>query len=110
MKLQELESILIEKGFEEEKLDSGYNYTKKVGHILLICYVEPDIEVEFIAIYRWNNNDVKGTHNLSLNELDRSKDSVETLFRKTKNNMPQQIGNFTDTHREVEEALRDLFE
>lgn len=109
MKIKELEKILKEKGFEEEKLDSGHNFIKTLGHISFICYVEPDIEVEFITIYQWDNNDVKGTYNLSLNELNRNEDSVETLFRKTKNNMPQRIGEFTDTHKEVEEALQAIF-
>jgi len=110
MEIQELERILKERGFEAEKLDSGYNYTNSIEHISLICYIEPDIEVEFITIYQWNNNEVKGTHNLSMKELNQSQDSVETLFRKTKNNMPQHIGEFTDTHKEVENAILKIFQ
>lgn len=109
MKVEELEKTLKEKGFSEESLDSGINYTKPVGHILLICYVEPGMVVEFIAQYRWKNNDVKGTHNISVAELRNTKDSIATLFRKTKQNMPQHIGEYVDTHESVDKVICDLF-
>jgi len=110
MKSQELSDILKEKGFTEELLDSGLNYTKISGHIELICYIEPRIEVEFISIYRWRNNDVKGTFNISMSELDKSHEKVINFFRKTKNNLPECIGEKVDTHIEVEKVLRETFE
>lgn len=105
MKVQELEKALRKSEFNEDKLDSGCNYIRKVGHIIFICYVEPDIEVEFIIIYQWDNNDVKGTYNISIKELSRSNDSIETYFRKAKKEMPQYIGEFIDTHEEIEKAI-----
>lgn len=109
MRPQELAELLIENGFKEEKLDSGCNYTKKVGPIEFISYIEPDIEVEFISIYKWDNNDVKGTYNIPLDKLRYDKESVATIFRKTKNNLPQYIGEKIDTHRELEKAIEDTF-
>ena len=105
MKVQALENTLKNSGFQEDPLDSGCNYIKKVGHITFICYVEPGIEVEFIVIYQWKNNDVKGAHNISLNELSRSHQPIETFFRLAKNDMPPYVGEFTDTHDEVEKAI-----
>lgn len=110
MKTQELENYLKEKGFNEEKLDTGCNYTKTIGHIELTSYVEPDVEVEFVAVYRWKNNDVKGTYNVSMKQLQLDKESIASLFRKTKNNMPQRIGERVDTHEELENAIRATFE
>jgi len=110
MKTQELESYLKEKGFTEGSLDSGCNYIYDAGHIELICYVETGIEVEFLTIYRWNNNDVKGTYNIPVAELERTKDSVETMFRKTKNNLPQRIGETIDTHQAAEEVFEKVFQ
>ena len=109
MKVQELSDILKSNDFNMETLDSGYNYTKKVGHISLNCYIEPNMGVEFISIYHWNNNDVKGTYNISIEDLSRSKDNIEALFRKTKNNMPQHIGEFIDTHELLEKAIEHVF-
>lgn len=109
MKVQELSDILKASGFNEESLDSGYNYTKKTGHISLDCYIEPHMGIEFISIYHWNNNDVKGTYNISVEELSRSKDNVEELFRKTKGNLPQHIGEFIDTHELLEKAIEHIF-
>lgn len=105
MKVQALEKALRKSGFNEDKLDSGCNYIKTVGHIIFMCYVEPDIEVEFIIVYQWDNNDVKGTYNMSLKELSMSNESLETYFRKAKKNIPQYIGEFIDTHEEIEKAI-----
>ena len=110
MKEKELREELKAKGFNEEKLDSGYNYTKTEGTVDFVCYIEPDIEVEFITVYRWKNNDVKGTYNISIKNLINSKDSLLTFFRKTKNNLPQNIGEFIDTHQAVDEGLQNIFE
>jgi len=109
MKVQELSDILKDKGFEQEPLDSGYNYSKKAGHISLYCYIEPNMGVEFISIYHWNNNDVKGTYNISIDDLNRSKESVEALFKKTKGSMPQHIGEFIDTHELLDITIERIF-
>lgn len=109
MESQELMQILKQHGFEENKLDTGCNYTHSSGHIELICYIETGVEVQFVSIYRWKNNDVKGTHNISIAGLKLDKESVATLFRKTKANMPQYIGVTIDTHVELEKAIDDIF-
>jgi len=110
MKIEELGNILKEKGFTEEKMDSGYNYTLEAGHIKLICYIEPGMDVEFVSIYHWSNNDVKGTYNIPVNQLLGYNGQAITLFRKTKNNLPQRIGLTTDTHEELEHTLLKIFE
>lgn len=109
MNTTELESTLNQKGFKEEKQDTGVKYTYADDHIELICYIEPDVEVEFISIYRWNRNDVKGTHNLSIEELKRTKDSISTLFKKTKNNIPEHIGETINVHKEVDSVINKVF-
>ena len=109
MKIHDLSVLLKEKGFKEEKLDSGMNYTRTIGHIELICYIEPGIEVEFISIYRWNNNDVKGTYNISMQELNNSNEKAATFFRKTKNNLPECIGEKVDTHIELDKVIEETF-
>ncbi|GEM_PF-1505480 len=109
MKSQELAQILIDNGFLEESMDTGCNYSKTAGPIKLICYIEPVIDVQFVSIYSWKNNDVKGTHNVSMTELNMGKDSVVTMFRKTKNNLPQFIGEKIDTHIELEKAIDEIF-
>ncbi|NDV83544.1 hypothetical protein [Bacteroides sp. 51] len=109
MKVQELTDALKAADFKQEPLDSGCNYTKETGHISLICYIEPNMVAEFISIYHWNNNDVKGTYNITIKDLDRSNDSVEVFFRKTKNTMPQYIGESADTHEQLEKAIEKVF-
>lgn len=109
MTTNELEEILKSKGFKEERLDSGCNYTKTVGAIELICYVEPDIEVEFIALYQWENNEVKGAYNISVEQLKHEEEPVDMFFRKVKKNLPRYIGESIDTHTEVEKAIRSIF-
>jgi len=108
MDIKELESTLNEKGFKEEKQDTGIRYTISDDHVELICYIEPNIEVEFISVYSWNRNDVKGTYNLSIDELKRTKNTVPVLFKKTKNNMPEYIGETTNVHKEVDVAIEKL--
>lgn len=109
MKTQELAEILIQHGFIEEALDSGCNYTQTFGHIELICYIEPGIDIQFITLYSWNNNDVKGTYNISIDKLRIDSDSVATMFRKTKASLPQYIGEKVDTHIETEKAIEEAF-
>ncbi len=108
MKTRELEKLLIEKGFNEGRLDTGCNYTYETEHLKLICYVETDIEAEFITIYHWKNNDVKGTYNITVDELKGYNGSIAGLFRKTKLNLPQFIGETIDTHEELEKVLNDI--
>ncbi len=72
--------------------------------------MEPGIEVEFVSIYRWNDNDVKGTYNILTDHLVGYKGDVATLFRKTKENLPQYIGETIDTHAELEKVIRDVFD
>lgn len=108
MTVETLEKALKKSGFNEDQLDSGCNHIKKAGHITFICYVEPDIEVEFIIIYHWSNNEVKGTYNISLKELSKSSQPVEAFFRIAKNNIPPYIGERIDTHEEVEKAIRQI--
>jgi len=110
MKSKELGLLLKEKGFKEEKLDSGINYSKRVGHVELICYIEPNVEIEFISIYRWDNNDLKGSYNISLLELDSNRDSVVTFFKKTKRDMPQYIGLTVNVHSEIDTAIENTFD
>lgn len=109
MRIQELTEALKAAGFQEEPLDSGYNYTKNVDHISLICYIEPEMDIEFISIYHWNNNDVKGTFNITMKAFSRSQDSVETFFRNTKRDLPQFIGQFVDTHDQLENVIEKIF-
>jgi len=109
MKIQELTDALKEAGFNQEELDSGCNFTKKAGHISLICYIEPEMDVEFISIYHWNKNDVKGTYNISMKSLSRSNEPIKEFFRNTKNNLPQQVGDFVDTHDELDKVIENLF-
>lgn len=109
MKIQELTNLLTEKEFKEEKQDTGVEYTLVDGNVKLICYVEPNVEIEFISLYRWNNNQVKGTHNISTQDFSFTKDTIPTLFRKTKNNMPKQIGESINTHKEIDALIDRLF-
>lgn len=110
MKTNELAEFLIQKGFTEEQLDSGCNYTYRTEHIKLICYIEPGIDIQFVTIYHWNNNDVKGTYDISVDKLRVDSDSIATLFRKTKNNLPQRIGEKVDTHVEAEKVFHQIFD
>lgn len=109
MKTQELAEFLVQKGFTEEPLDSGCNYTYRKDHIKLICYIEPGIDIQFVTIYKWNNNDVKGTYDISIDKLRIDSDSVATMFRKTKGNLPQRIGEKVDTHEEAEKVFEEIF-
>jgi len=108
MNLEELKTTLTEKGFEEQEQDTGIQFTLTDGHIELTCYIEPAVEVEFISLYRWKNNDVKGTYNVTAKELPLTKDTVLTMFRKTKNNMPEYVGE-TNVHTEVDAVLEKIF-
>jgi len=110
MKVQELKDILVGKGFDEEKLDTGYNYRKVIDHIELVCYIEPQIDIAFISLYKWNNNEVKGVYKASLIELSRVEKSVQTFFEKTLDDMPLYIGSKINLHSEVKAAIDSTFQ
>jgi len=109
MKVQEIIQMLEEKGFNHKEKDSGLHFSKTIEPIKLICYIEPDVEVQFITYYRWNNNDVKGTYNISVRELSYTKSSLPELFKMTKENLPQQVGCCVDTHAEVDKVIDAIF-
>ncbi|MDU1904568.1 MAG: hypothetical protein E6772_07270 [Dysgonomonas sp.] len=108
MRTEELKDILIKKGFREERQDTGWNYTKQVNNIELICYIEPDIEAAFIIMYRWNNNDEKGVFRLSKKELETNKDTIAELFRNSYQNMPRYIGETINLHAEIEDTIESV--
>ncbi len=109
MNIEELMDLLNQKNFEEEEQDTGMEYTYKKNNIELICYIEPQVEVQFISFYRWDNNEVKGTYNISIDELKFTKDSVISFFKRTKNNLPVQIGDSINVHSEVDKAIEEIF-
>lgn len=112
MNIQELKELLLEKGFREEKVDTGFNYTQTVGHVELTCYIEPNIDIAFIAVYKWNDNDVKGTHNVSMYELARSIFSVSSAFKHTTDRMPRYIGlppEGIDLHAAIINTIDEIF-
>lgn len=110
MKLEELQETLSNKGFEEEKQDTGIRYIKTSGNLDFICYIEPGIEIEFISIYNWNDNNVKGTFNLSVKEMNTYDRTVASLFMRTKNNIPEYIGEKINVHSEINNAVNNIFE
>jgi len=107
MNIQTIESTLREKGFKEEKIDTGIMYSLTKENVELLCYIEPDVEVEFVTLYKWKNNDVKGTYNITMNELRFTKDTLAAMFKKTKNNMPRQIGDTINVHAVVDRAISE---
>lgn len=109
MEIGKLHSALTEAGFREEKMDTGINYSISLNHIELICYYEPNIELQFVSIYKWNDNDVKGTYNIPVQRFHFDKDSVPQLFEKTLGNMPEYIGDKANTHIEVRKAIEEIF-
>ncbi len=109
MREQDIEEMLRLKGFCEEKRDSGYHLAMEKGPIKLICYIEPGIEVEFVSIYSWSNNDVKGTYTIPVRQLAGFTEPIASLFRRTKNNLPQWIGLTTDTHEELKKVIKEVF-
>lgn len=110
MTSEELSKILKSCGFKEEQSGTGSNFEKTIGHVVLICYIEPGMQVDFISLYKWNNNDVKGTHNVSVKELEQNKETVSTLFKKTLSDMPEYIGDTVNAHEEVRTAINLTFE
>lgn len=109
MKIIELKGILKKKGFVEEKFDTGINYTKSIDHVTLICYIEPDIDVAFISVYKWKNNDLKGTYNVPVNRLNHLENEITTFFERTIDDIPHCVGEKTDVHVEIQHAIQEAF-
>ena len=109
MKIIELKGILKNKGFSEEEFDTGMNYTKTIGHVTLICYIEPNIDVAFISIYKWNRNDLKGTYNVPLMMLRNIETDIPTFFERTISDIPQYVGEKTDVHAEIRNVIQEIF-
>jgi len=107
MKIEQLEQTLASKGFKKENVDTGIEYSKISQHIALICYIEPGINVTLTSTYKWKDNDVKGVISLSIMELSRI-DSLETLFKKTLNDMPEYVGE-KNIHIEVRNTIVNTF-
>jgi len=110
MKIQDLKDLLIERGFKEEKLDTGINYSKTIDHIELICYIEPGINVSFICLYKWNDNEIKGTYDLPINQLGSGSVTLSALFERAVKDMPRYIGENIDVHAEMERVIDDTLE
>lgn len=108
MKIQELEDTLIEKGFSETKLDTGINYSKKINNIELVCYIEPEIEIQFSTTYKWNDNEIKGAYDISITELNYGGHSPSSLFMSTLNKMPHYVGE-TNISMIIRNIIRDTF-
>jgi len=113
MKVQQLSDTLAVAGFKEEKLDTGYNFTKIVNHIELVCYIEPDINVAFTTIYKWQSNEVKGTYVVSMKEFERNDNTADSFFKKAVAEMPESIGlkseGGLDIHHEVKTVIDETF-
>jgi len=92
MGIPELKETLIEKDFKEEKRDTGLHYSKKINGIKLICYIEPEIEIQFCVIYSWNYNEVKGVYDISVKEFKLKEYTLESLFLGTLDYMPHYVG------------------
>ncbi len=109
MTIEELKERLTEKGFQASEQDSGIKYDNFQGQVELICYIEPEIRVQFISYFRWDNNEVKGTYDLTLNQLKAETATLAHLFKRTLANMPECIGDKADAHIEVAEAMYEVF-
>lgn len=109
MKARQLQALLISNGFREERQDSGYNYTKTAGHIELECYIEPNIEIEFITFYKWKNNEIKGRYNISVKDLEKKDFTIKQLFLNTLQDIPKYVGDTVDVHSDVATVVNDLF-
>lgn len=108
MKLENLKETLLNKGFAEEKIDTGISYSKEINNIKLVCYIEPNIRISFISIYDWSNNEVKGTYDVLMTDLGKIKNSAFLLFMKTLKNMPEYVGE-KDVHTQIKYAINNTF-
>lgn len=113
MEKKQINAGLIYKGFTEKKLDTGFNYTKTVNrNVELICYIEPDISVSFITIYKWDNNEIKGHYDLTAKEMEGMAPDLDTLFKKAVKDMPKFLGDKdsgVNIHSTLEAAIDEVF-
>jgi len=108
MKLENLKETLLDKGFMEEKVDTGIRYSKELNNVKLICYIEPNISISFISLYDWSNNEIKGTYDVPMERLGSIKSSAFLLFMKTLKNMPEFVGE-KDVHTQVKYSINNAF-
>ena len=109
MIIRYIESELILYGFKKEKKNSGYFYSKISENIELMCFIEYNIKIYFISIYKWNNNRVRGSYCISSEILKDYPDFASSLFLKTLQNMPQYIGKEINVHEEVSKFIDETF-
>jgi len=113
MDTKQINDNLIYKGFIEKRLDTGFNYTKQVNHnIELICYVEPNISVSFITVYKWNDNEIKGYYDITVKELEGLGPDLDVLFKKAVKDMPKYLGDKKTglrIHPAMEAAIDEAF-
>jgi len=96
-------------GFEEEKRNTGYYYSKTVGNIQLICFIEEKIKFYFVSAYLWDNYRIKGACHITEEELKAYPAFTAELFKKTIDNMPRYIGDKVDIHSEIKKVIDESF-
>ena len=96
-------------GFKKEKKNTGYIYSKTIGNIELICFIESNVKLYFISIYRWNDNRVRGSYCISSEDIEDCPDFSLFMFKKTIHNMPRYIGREIDVHSEIIETINETF-
>lgn len=104
-----IESELISCGFVKENRNTGSIYSKIYGNIELFCFIEHNIKLYFVSIYKWNDNKVRGSYYISQEGLKDCPDFSSYLFEKTVQNMPRYIGKDIDVHREILKAINEIF-
>lgn len=104
-----IEHELTSSGFEKEKKNSGYLYSRILGDIGLFCYIEENIKLYFYTTYNWNNNSIKGSYCVSSSDLEDCPDFSPVLFIKTIQNMPQYVGKEFDIHIKIIKAINETF-
>lgn len=110
MRIEQIEETLANKGFKKEKQDSGYEYSKRIDHIKLICFIEPNISISFISIYTWDDNDIKGVYTLTMKEFGMRKiESIRLPFVSSLDGMPEFVGE-RNVHAEIEKTITDIFD
>lgn len=96
-------------GFEKEKRNTGYYYSKKIENIILACFVEENIRFYFVSVYVYKNCRIKGAYHITVEDLKEHPDLTAELFKKTINYMPRYIGNEIDIHSEIINVIIDCF-
>ncbi|MDR2947749.1 MAG: hypothetical protein LBV71_00945 [Prevotella sp.] len=95
--------------FKKEEKNTSCVYNKIVGNVELICFIERNMKLYFISIYRWNNNRLRGSYKITSSELKNCPDFASTLFKKTIDNVPRFIGDKIDIHVEIVKAIDETF-